>query len=346
LPGIDALPKPASGWARMLMRDRRLRRWGARIAVGLAGLVALAVASGSAYEAFARRQLAARYPLPGRLIDIGGRRLQLDCRGTGSPTVVFETGFGTGGALDWQQVQDPIAETTRACSYSRAGILGSDPGVGERDANAVAEDLHTLLDRAGERPPLVLVAHSLGGIYTLTYTGKFGSDVAGLVLVDTLHPDSMQRMVAAGLHLPDPRHALQVARLLAWTGLLRLLGDADPESAYTPGSVAGMYRESEALDHSLAEAGAFRQLGSRPLYVLTAGKIDAEFLSENQLTPEQGAQFLAIKRSLNEDKASWSSHSQHEFVAESRHRIQEDQPERVISATRWVVAAVRAGAAP
>lgn len=320
-----------------------MKGWGARIALGLLALVALALASGATYEALARRQLASRFQVQGRLVDVGNRALHIDCRGTGSPTVVFESGLGTTGALDWSLVHHEIADTTRACGYSRAGIFASDPGVGERDANAVAEDLHVLLGRAGELPPMVIVAHSLGGLYALTYTRKFGAEVAGLVLVETLHPDSTQRMAAAGLHLPTPLRPLQIASALSWTGLIRLLDLADPEDPYDVTSLSGMRRELEALDQSMAQAGALRQLGSRPLYVLSAGKVEAEFLADAQLTAEQGAQFVSIKRQLNEDQASWSSHSQHEVVAEATHAIQRVQPERVISATRWVVDAVRAG---
>jgi pimeloyl-ACP methyl ester carboxylesterase len=271
--------------------------------------------------------------------------MHINCRGRGSPTVVFESGLGSSGSLDWSLVHDEIASATRACSYSRAGIFASDPGVGERDSNAVAEDLHALLAGAGELPPIVLVAHSLGGLYALTYTRKFAADVAGLVLVDTLHPDSTQRMAAAGLHLPSPLRPLQIASALSWTGLIRLLGSADPEAAYDVTSLTGMRGELEALDQSLAQAGALRQLGSRPLYVLSAGKVEEEFLAEAQLTAEQGALFLAVKRQLHQDQASWSSHSQHEVVADATHAIQWVRPERVISATRWVVDAIRSGTA-
>jgi pimeloyl-ACP methyl ester carboxylesterase len=320
-----------------------MKRWVARIAFGLLALVALALVCGATYEALARRQLASQFPGPGRLVDVGNRALHIDCRGAGSPTVVFESGLGSSGALDWSLIHDEVARTTRACGYSRAGIFVSDPGVGERDSNAIAEDLHALLVRAGELPPIVIVAHSLGGIYAMTFTQKFGAEVAGLVLVDTLHPDSTQRMAAAGLHLPIPLRPLQIASALSWTGLIRLLGPADPEAAYDATSISGMRRELEALDQSLAQAGSLRQLGNRPLYVLSAGEVEEEFLAEAQLTAEQGAKFVAVKRQLHEDQASWSSHSQHEVVAEATHAIQWVQPERVISATRWVVDAVRAG---
>ena len=122
-------------------------------------------------------------------MDIGGRRIQIDCRGTGSPVVVFESN-DLWGSLSWSAVQDSVAATTRACSYSRAGILWSDPGAGLRDDKVIAFDLHAVLERAGERPPFVLVGQSLAGLYAVSYTQYFGAEVAGLVLVDPAHPDN------------------------------------------------------------------------------------------------------------------------------------------------------------
>ncbi len=152
-----------------------------------------------------------------------------------------------------------------------------------------------------------------------------------------------QRMAAAGLHLKDPLRVLQIVNALSWTGLVRaLVGSRDAQAAFMPTSVAAMLEEGKAADQSLAQAGALRQLGSRPLFVLTAGKLSDAFLAEAQLTPEQGAQFQAVWRVLQDDQASWSTHSQREIVADAAHHIQEDRPDRVVGATEWVVEAVRA----
>ena len=67
----------------------RAKRWAKRIAIAVGSLVLLVVISGASVEAVTRWRTTRRYPAPGRLVDIGGRRLQLDCRGAGSPTVVL-----------------------------------------------------------------------------------------------------------------------------------------------------------------------------------------------------------------------------------------------------------------
>lgn len=170
-----------------------MKHWIRYISLSILGFVALATIGGSIYEMIGRRNAAQEFPPHGKMVDIGGRRIQLDCRGTGSPVVVFESGLDMNGSLSWSKVQDSIAETTRACSYSRAGIMWSDPRVGPQNGKTIAEDLHTVLALAGERPPYVLVGHSFGGPYIMTFAKYFGMDVAGMVFVDASHPDQVQR---------------------------------------------------------------------------------------------------------------------------------------------------------
>src|SRR5690242_16303953 len=92
-----------------------------RILIGLSALIAIAILSGAAFERVSREIALKKYPAPGQLVDVGGRRIQVDCRGKGSPTVVFESGLDVNGSLSWSAVHDSIAATTRACAYSRAG---------------------------------------------------------------------------------------------------------------------------------------------------------------------------------------------------------------------------------
>jgi hypothetical protein len=64
---------------------------------------------------------------PGRRIDIGGRKLHLNCSGRGSPTVILVAG-GNAFSIDWALVQPRVAANTRVCSYDRAGLAWSDSG--------------------------------------------------------------------------------------------------------------------------------------------------------------------------------------------------------------------------
>ena len=323
-----------------------------------AGLVLISVIlvvalAGAGYEAAGRRRAAIDFPVQGKMIDIGGRRIQLDCRGKGTPTVVFESGLDMAGSESWSAVHDSVAKTSRACAYSRAGMMWSDPNGSEQTAKHVAEDLHSALAKGGERPPFVMVGHSLGGPYIMIYTKYFGSEVAGLVFVDASHPEQVLRLrsltpVTLGASLKPVRVAARFSRL----GLVRMLAPTDSApprptrsvqatAAYTSSSLHAMLKEADAFDRTLAEAGTFRQLGDRPIFVLTAtAPMSKEDLATMKMTAAQVPEYQARWLQMQREQATWSSRSQHRSV-ESGHYIQFENPPVVIAAVRSVVDSVR-----
>lgn len=123
------------------------------------------------------------YVRPQRLVDIGGRRLNLFCMGEGPRTVLFDAG-GSDWSVIWALVQPAVAKHARACSYDRAGLGYSDPAPMPRTPAAIVEDMHALIGAAGLSKPLVLVGHSLGGFNVKLHTALYPEDVAALVLVD------------------------------------------------------------------------------------------------------------------------------------------------------------------
>jgi hypothetical protein len=70
-----------------------------------------------------RYRVANAFQIIGELVDIGGRRVQLDCRGVGTPTVVFESGLDLNGSLSWSAIHDEIAKATRECPTSTYGAF-------------------------------------------------------------------------------------------------------------------------------------------------------------------------------------------------------------------------------
>ena len=338
----------------------RAAHWLKRIAVGAATLVAVVVLTGTTYEQIMRRRATAEFSAPGRLVDVGGgRRIQIDCRGAGSPTVVLESGLDYLGSLSWASVHDSIAATTRVCAYSRAGIMWSDASDAPFDLASLARDLHAALGAAGERAPYVMVGHSLGGPYVMAFTRAYPSEVKGLVLVDASHPDQIARMRAvAGKSLAPPPGLVKVGAALSWTGLVRVFpaGAAPPSwpdaprraaPAFLPLSVAALAQETEAVPATLDSARAMRALGDRPLVILTAGEEESsESLRSMGLTREQGNELRDVKRSMHDDQATWSRHARHEIVPGASHYIQFDRPDVVIRATREVVEAVRVKRSP
>ena len=149
-----------------------MRHW----TLALTALVALIVAAGCHRQP----NLAQWYDPPGRLIDIGGRKLHLYCTGEGSPTVILLAGGGAF-SIDWALVQPNVAGNTRVCSYDRAGLAWSDSGPADETVEQTVADLHTLLKTAGETPPYLLVGASIGGIYIRAYQHAFPAEVGGLI---------------------------------------------------------------------------------------------------------------------------------------------------------------------
>ena len=143
---------------------------------------AVFLASGICHKALAQQSNVAP---PGRLVDVGGYRLHLWCSGPSlpnRPTVVLSAGGGDF-ATDWALVQVPLADSNRVCSYDRPGFGWSDPGPYPRTFRQEAAELRVALDGAGERPPYVVVGHSIGAFVARLFAENHPRDVSGVVLV-------------------------------------------------------------------------------------------------------------------------------------------------------------------
>jgi pimeloyl-ACP methyl ester carboxylesterase len=247
--------------------------------------------------------------LPGSIVDVNGHYLYFRCVGDGTPTVVLEAGFG-GSTENWEDVQPQLGRSTRTCSYDRAGLGGSAAIEGVHDAADEIRDLAVMLERAKIEPPYVLVGHSYGGVLVRLFAHEHPDDVAGLVLVDSSHPDQVRRNLAA---IPrEPRFAA-LRRELADSP--RVVDGVDVEAGF-------------ALDRPL------RSFGDTPLVVLTAGIDD---MSAQDLTASLRRAFRGTWLSLQDELAALSSESVHAVASRSDHFIQtraRGQPGVVVRAVR------------
>jgi pimeloyl-ACP methyl ester carboxylesterase len=164
-------------------------------ALVLVGLVLLLAVAGATYQSIATRAEVRRSPEAGRLVDVGGYRLKINCTGRGSPTVVLEAGLSDV-SVEWKHVQPEIARFSRVCSYDRAGYGGTDPGPMPRTSAQIAHELHALLQHAGEAPPYLLVGSSFGGYPVRVFNGEYPDQVVGLVLADATQEDQYELLPA------------------------------------------------------------------------------------------------------------------------------------------------------
>lgn len=149
----------------------RLRRNGERVALSLVILLCACIAASTAFNAVALRYYRIVYRAPGKLYTVDNYRMHLNCMGQGSPTIVLESGLGED-SLIWGKVQPVLSNTTRVCSYDRAGMGWSAPHPGPRDADEIADQLHALLQAAAIDGPIVLMGHSIGGLYVRDYATR------------------------------------------------------------------------------------------------------------------------------------------------------------------------------
>jgi pimeloyl-ACP methyl ester carboxylesterase len=322
---------------------RKLRRLAARpsasipvalIAVFVACGVLFAVAAAPvgasvrAQRAGAKAAAAARGHFARRVAIGGGRRLYLECRGRGSPTVVFESGSGNAADI-WSsrkpgsrrpRVLPAVARFTRVCAYDRPGtsLQSGRPSRSDRvplprSARAVVADLHALLAAARVPCPYVLVGHSLGGLLARLYAGTYPRQVAGFVSVDAAHE-------------------------IYYEALQALL---TPEQL-APYRTPGLEIDPSATAAEMRRARVERPLRPMPMYVLEHSRDRGRF--PNPLDYPPGYPVEALERAFQasqDDLATLLPYAQHVIAARSEHYIQLDQPRLVIRAVRRVVEALR-----
>jgi pimeloyl-ACP methyl ester carboxylesterase len=326
-----------------------VKKWVRRVLVGLLALVLLVVVAGASYEAFGRWSDTRRFHPPGRLVDVGGRRIHLHCTGSGSPTVVLESGLGLP-ALSWRDVQAGIAPVTTVCSYDRAGYGYSDPGPMPRTLDRRVDDLRAALGAGGKPPPYVLVAHSAGGFLVRAFHHRVPAEVVGVVLVDSSHEGQLTR--GPSTLTAQWRDGLEMDRLLtalAPLGLPRLLIGMEVRENAPPtmaDELVALIGRTSAMEATHSEAESFLRggdvpagatLGELPLVVLTAGKAESWGLPAG----DAAAMRKLWVDELQPELARLSTRGRRTIVEGSGHLIPIEKPQAVVDAVQEVVVASR-----
>jgi pimeloyl-ACP methyl ester carboxylesterase len=265
----------------MFVRSRRDLRSRARLLLYPVVAALLLSAVGGAFETYREAADRATLAMPGRLVDVGGYKLHINCTGTGGPTVVLVAGLGEPSTAMGLIAAD-VAATTRVCVYDRAGRGWSESASGPQDGVQIATDLFTLLERAGEQGPYVLAGHSAGGIYVLNFAQLFPEQVAGMVLLDSMHPEQYTKIDSWPAFYEIYRRVSAVLPSLSRFGVGRAIyqtayGDLPPLARdegraflATPRHSRSVRDEFSELRTAMAQAKSLTDLGGRPLVVVTA----------------------------------------------------------------------------
>lgn len=309
----------------------------------LIGSVVAMSLSGFSYQLIMEGSDRVDYPAPGKIYQVDGIGLHLDCRGQGEPTIIMEAGL-ISGSLSWHLVHDEIAAITRTCTYDRPGMDWSEPINRLAGAEEVGERLYNLLVEAKIDGPKILLGMSAGGVYVREYYKSHSEDIVGMVLVDSSHEQQKNRL---------PKFEgdstfntmLTACRLLQPVGLIRAFGllddivdqyefDEPVRSAFLANynqshTCSSMHWESESFAGEVQDEAPPISLGDLPLVVLSQGE-------EPKAFPEIGAtleQAIAQRKAwdvLQQELVDLSSNGERFVASESGHVIQFSQPQLVI----------------
>ena len=279
------------------------------------------------------------------------RLLSVRCAGRGLPTVILESGFGADAGA-WYRVQPALAQTTRVCSYDRAGYGFSDPGPLPRDGAAIARDLDHALIAAGIRGPFIVVGHSAGGLYARLFAARRPQDVRGLVLVDPTVERRAPQPVGDGLDGIRQRlhRCLGAAETSAqaafddpvWAGCVGANPDDNAAAvARRPATWRNQISELDAIfgrtsDQILRLGAVLRDI---PLYVITA----SETATSSPLAPFGPP--VSVWELQHQQLAAMSQVGYQTTVV-GPHLLMIARPEVVLGAVREMVAATRSRRRP
>jgi pimeloyl-ACP methyl ester carboxylesterase len=250
-------------------------------------------------------------------IDVGGRSLDVFCIGKGSPTVVFENGYGANKEY-WDSVFLEVVKFTRACMYDRANLGKSDPAPKPRTSQDMVDDLHTMLTKAQIPGPYLFVGHSMGAFNVLIYANQYPQDVAGIVLVDPSHPDQFDRWLAV---LPTESASEVESLKNCHQGFTWMLGPNAPEG--------WDWLKSGAQVRSIGS------LGDLPFTIITAGD------QGEPCYPPTAEQEQQVWLDLHQEYLKLSTNSKQIIAEYAPHMVMENWPDVITQAIRERVDEVR-----
>lgn len=298
-----------------------------RVVLSLVAIVAMVVTLSSTINAINVLLFRPHDRPPGSIYVVNGHKMHIDCTGSGSPTLVLEAGLGNDWFI-WSKVQPELSRTTRVCSYDRAGYGYSDPQPGPRDADHIAEELHSLLFQAQVTGRIVLMAHSLGGLFIRDYASRYPDEIAGLIFVDAVTPSWEVRRAKVPLQ-PITRLATRLAFIVDPP---RLVGAC---SFPRPGSNPPAWKLAvEALCHPQfyaleQESDSSRLSGEETSHTGPYGGLPILIFSHVSSSSNWFSGYVDGWNQMQEDQKKLSSRSRRIIAKGSGHMIQLDRSDLI-----------------
>jgi pimeloyl-ACP methyl ester carboxylesterase len=316
----------------LVLRKRALPVWRRIIAYGFYGGAVLMLALltiTSSYNAVTGAVFRTRNPPSGAFYQVDGYRMHIDCTGSGSPTVILESGFGNDSTI-WGGLQPPLSKASQICSYDKAGWGWSEAHPGARDADHIATELRGLLAAARIDGPIVLAGHSIVGLYMRDYATRYPGQIKGIVFIDGSTPDQEHDPALKGNPLSFLKKVLFESEYVL--GIQRPLGACSMKPPGFEARAAKLLAEDVCRSPFSAvwrEADAFSQSGDETIHTGPYGDLPILIFSHDPdernsgLTPQAEAAWNRMQENLKQ----LSTRSRRVIAKGSSHYVQFDRHE-------------------
>lgn len=311
------------------------------------------IVSGMTAERLMEQRDRKRFPPPGRLVDVGSRKLHISCSGesrAGEPIILLEAGMASW-SFYWRIVQPALSKLGHVCSYDRFGFGWSDHTSEARTPQCIAAELHQALQSAGAMGPYLLVGHSFGGILVRQFARLYPEEVAGMILVDSAHEDQIERMPWARDEAKNIKVLFTLLAVLHRLGILRLIGRSlltnftslttDEEKRVFLATLLGSRYFETSRDEGLSllnppkREERFVSLNGKSLIIIQAGGRPEPL--PRGYTEERWREQRRAWDAIQQDLLTLSTNSRLVIAEKSIHNVQIEQPGIVIEAVKEIL---------
>lgn len=294
--------------------------------------VAFILLIGFSYEKIGEYNDSKNYSQIGEMVDVNNHKINVFSKGEGNITVVFTGGLNEPSSYaDFYPLYNEISKYTKIAIYDRPGHGWSQVTNVPRDIDSMVEEMHTALVKSGQKPPYILVGHSLASLSVIRFAQTYKDEVSGIVEIDGGSPEFYLKnsletssrtafnyniLKSLGIARFALYHTSYSTKIASGQNNLKLLPN-DLKQLYFAMTLKTMYNRNIIDEGNMASDNAKTilgngKLGDIPLRILTS--------ESNSLSiPEWENSQIALK--------DWSTDSTQMVVKDSRHSIHQFVPD-------------------
>lgn len=190
----------------------------------IVGLIVLAMLTGfTLHNTYYKSQLEEIKPY-GEMVEVDNENMHIYSMGDGEETIVLLSGWGDSlPSADFAPLMRKLSKKYKVVMVEYFGVGFSNETDKPRTSENYMKEIRTSLDKAGFKPPYILMPHSISGVYSEYYATKYPKEVKGIILLDTTSTAFTTKITE------DMIRPLYVGKFRQNIGLSRLLLSFTPE---------------------------------------------------------------------------------------------------------------------